>query len=395
MSPFVMPPSRTRFRWIGSLLMAFALGCSDKVDLGGPPSTPPPDAGPADDGSAATLLRFDDAVGGCVGVGVDDNHLYFSTYERGDAGSPIPTVHRCRKADCAATLTRVARAACANCYYPRIERVGDRIGFAATFTEMGGWSHIAACTAPGCSDLQRVAGEFASLDSVAFGGDHVYFSISVDRSIYGCGFPSCPQGPRAFVRGSWSEQLATTPEWVYWIERAVTGGTVKRKRRDGSSAAEALDLGAVLGPAVDGGTAPDVTVAHRIAAHAGWLYALVSNAGDPEIACAQPLNACVIARWPEDALGKPRELVYRSAVPIGQSPGTSHTSTQSIRLFDGQLVFAAEQGYSCDPDNCSATLRAHGSFDTDRIASDGEHIYWCATNQPGSPGELRRSARLR
>ena len=393
MSAFLLP-SRTRLRFSSALLMACAVGCGARVDLGGSPPTPPPDTGPADDGSAATLLRFNDTVGGCVGVGVDDNHLYFTTYERGDAGSPIPSVHRCRKADCAATLTRVARPPCANCYYNRIERVGDRIGFATTPSEMGGWFHIAACTPPDCSDLQRVVGEFTALDSVAFGDGHVYFSISSDNTIYGCGFPSCTEGPRSFVPGSWSDQLATTGEWVYWIERAETGGTVKRKRRDGTSAAEALDLGAVLRPLGDGGTGLNGTVAHRIAAQDGWLYALVSNEGDPEIACGKGFGACVIARWPDDALGKPRELVYRSAVPISQSPGPIDTSQSRIRLFDGRLVFAVEQAYSCDPANCSATLRPHGDFNTDRMASDGDYLYWCTTTLPYGQGELRRSARL-
>jgi hypothetical protein len=390
MSPFVMLPSRTHLRAIGALLIAFALGCGDRVDLGGPPPPPPPDAGTSDDGSARTLFRFSDKVGGCIGVGVDDNHLYFSTPEQGDAG-PIPSVHRCRKTDCAATLTRVARPPCANCYYTRIERSGDRIGFTTTYSEeIGGFAHIAACTPPDCSDLQMVTGEFASLNGVAFAGSQVYFGVGGDNTIYGCGFPSCPEGPRSFVRGTLSGELATTREWVYWVNNR-SRSNVSRKRRDGSSEPEALDLGAVLGPEADGGIGSKAAiVAQSIAAHDGWLYALVASTSDPDIACAPPGGACVIARWPDDALGKPREIVYKSAAPINR--GIVHTP---IRILGGLLVFTVEQGYSCDPADCTATLRAHDSFNPNRIASDGEYLYWCAMNPADGQGELRRSARLR
>jgi hypothetical protein len=394
MSAVVVLPSRTRLRFFGAVLMACALGCGGRVDLGGSPVTPPPDAGPPDDRSAATLLRFDDPPRVCIGVGVDDTNLYFSTYDQDG-----PSVHRCRKTECAATLTHVARAPCASCNYGRIERVGDRIGFAAIpGVDIGGLAQIAACTPPACSDLRRTAGDFADMPSAAFAGSDVYFSISQDNTIYRCGFPSCPEGPRAFVRGSWSDQLATTREWVYWIDRALGGGMVKRKRIDETSAPEVLDLGAVLGPATDTGTGPTgTTVVHRIAAQDGWLYGLVASTTDPDIACTQPNTACVIARWPDDALGKPRELVYKSTVPISHGPSATDSLGISIRIVDSHLVFAVaqlEQGFSCDPVNCAATLRTHERFNADRIASDGEYLYWCATNAADGRGELRRSAQL-
>jgi hypothetical protein len=391
MSASLMRSSPFRFRFVGALLMIFALGCGGLVDLGHtPPSppSPPPDAGPADDGSAATLLRFNDS--GCLAVGADDTHLYLSTFE-----ADGPSVHRCRKTNCAATLTRVARPPCATCFYSWIERIADRIAFASIASEFGAWGQIAACTPPDCSDLQKVAGEFADLNSAAFAGNQVYFSIGGDNSINVCGFPSCPEGPRALVRGSWSDQLATTREWVYWIDRAGAVGTVKRKLRDGSSAVETLDLGTVLGPAAGGSTGPNANVVHRIAAHDGWLYAVIANPSDGDLACSQPGQACVIARWPDDALGKPRELVYRSTAPISHHGGALEPYQSRIRLVDGRLVFTADQGYSCDPANCVPTIRTHQGINADRMASDGEYFYWCATDLPGGQGELRRSARLR
>lgn len=238
-----------------------------------------------------------------------------------------------------------------------------------------------------CSDLRTVVGEFPELNSVAFGDGQIYFSISSDRTIYACGFPSCTEGPRAFVRGSFSGHLTTHREWVYWLD-----GAVRRKLRDGSSAAEALDLGAVLGPAVDGGTAPGAmgVLARSIAAQDGWLYALVQSSSDPDIACDRPGDACVIARWRDDALGNPRELVYKSATPIDYN-------RRPILVLDGELIFSAGPNgltYSCDAANCPATLRPLGEGSTNAVTSDGNHLYWCTSGADGQ-GEIRRIARLR
>jgi len=120
MSTFVKAPIRTHVRFVGALLMAWTLGCGDRVNLGDVPLSPPTDAdgGTGDDGSLVTLLRFDANLRGCNGIVADDTYLYFSTFEQDG-----PSVHRCRKTDCGATLTRVARAPCADCAYEVMERV--------------------------------------------------------------------------------------------------------------------------------------------------------------------------------------------------------------------------------------------------------------------------------
>jgi hypothetical protein len=87
-------------------------------------------------------------------------------------------------------------------------------------------------------------------------------------------------------------------------------------------------------------------------------------------------------------VGKPREIVYTSTVPI-------HYDDSPIRIFKGELVYEAEQTYSCDAANGQATRRALGDVSTNRMTSDGQNLYWCTLGQGDRPGELRRVARNR
>src|SRR5690242_9274889 len=98
----------TRYRFAAALLLIGAAGCGQRVDLGGPSSDPP--ATDLDGGPPTTLYQFHEGLDGCAGVAVDDEYLYVST--RDTEGS---SVHRCRKANCAATLTRMAGPFCDLC----------------------------------------------------------------------------------------------------------------------------------------------------------------------------------------------------------------------------------------------------------------------------------------
>src|SRR5690349_19748446 len=109
--PFAAICSKTRRCFVTALFVAGVAGCGQRVDLGGP--SPDPPATDLDGGPPTTLYQFHEGLDGCAGVVVDGEYLYLST--RDPDG---PSVHRCRKGNCAATLTRVAGPFCDLCVYP-------------------------------------------------------------------------------------------------------------------------------------------------------------------------------------------------------------------------------------------------------------------------------------
>jgi hypothetical protein len=368
--------ARSRDHLPAVLLVASAIGCGSRVNLGGP-SSPPPGTD-LDSGTPTTLYQFE---GDCGDVSVDDEYIYFSTRQ-----ANTPSVYRCRKANCAATIIRIAGRFCSQCFGVRISLAGDRLvlieGESIGSTRV---SRLETCTKPECQDRRLLFDNFPAAEYFAVDSQRVLWSADSDRTIYECRLPACAGGPLVFATMSTARsQLDVNSEWAYWIGPR---GRVVRRRKDGSSATEALDLGAVLSLA-DGDAGAPTTFASEIAVDDSWL-ALPSERDGGATGCN--LNEiCTIMRWPIDVLGGPREIIFWSNADIGHQGN-------SLRIFDGELFFASDQTYSCEVTACMSTLRPFGSLDPrGGIASDSDYIYMCMSpTTPGVSGALQRIARLR
>jgi len=376
---------RTYLRLGATLLLTCAAGCSGRVSLGGSSN---PDPGSLDPSAPpATLYQFNQSLFGAFDIAVDETFIYLST------NAPDgPSVHRCHKNNCAATMTRVAGPFCEGCRYDRIAAVGGALGLVHLFGQASrSPTYIDTCTRPDCSDARRFIDRltaFAPTVVVAFDESQAFWGGG-DLNIYNCSFPSCTDGPRVFASGvSQVRSLATTQNWVYWFE---TTGPLVRKRKDGSSTNVPLELGAVLsrdpGLPPDAGRAiPDPFATGQFAFDATWIYALAASM-DAEASCGSISSPCLIARWPHE--GGAREVILKD------SRGIASQGNAPLRIFQHNLVFTVDQTYTCDPDDCTTTRRSIGPADPSVMASDSDYLYWCTTPQQGGFGALQRQARIR
>jgi hypothetical protein len=244
-------------------------------------------------------------------------------------------------------------------------------------------AHLDACTRPDCGDLRTVVGQFPTTSGAVFEKEQVHWIVVADRTIYRCNFPDCVDGPRAFgIGGAGMQMLTATADWLYWLDT----GQVMRKRKDGSSPSERLELGAALGTVADGGVGfPSVTA---IQADGSWLYALASgDRTDAGTTCKLAVGPCVIARWPEN-VGGAREIIVTSDTGI-------EFMKNGIRVLQGEVAFTTDQTYTCTADACAATMRPIGRADPGRMASDRDYLYWCTDEQSPLFASLQRVARLR
>ena len=380
--------SRTLHRIASALFLACVASCGARVNLGdsSQPPAPDPDASPDPAAPPTTLYQFNQNLFACYDIAVDDSYVYLSTGEPGGL-----SVHRCRKTDCAGTMKRVVGPLCNGCGYEKIVVAGNFLGLMNNASS-GPVSvgHIDACTRPDCGDVRQVVGGLPTIGDVAFDDNRFYWHLSPDGSFYQCSFPTCSEGPRVFATGVPAlRSFAANADWIYWVNPGVA---VSRKRKDGSAPVEDLILGPVLGRVPHGGAGvpPEGLTVGTLAVDGSWIYGLSSRAPDADAGtgCEPSRSPCFVVRWP-DAIGGAAEVI------LHEDTGINFRGLGALRVFQGEVVYSSDQAHTCDADACSATRRAIGQADPDRMASDRDYLYWCSRTMPGMYDTLQRVARVR
>ncbi|HET7544847.1 MAG TPA: hypothetical protein VFK05_33500 [Polyangiaceae bacterium] len=325
------------------VLAAALVGCSNRVDLGASLSPPEPVTNEHELAAQTTNLA---RVGASQisSLAIDGEFLYFAA-----APAPAyPSLWRCRKSDCWATLVTIAGADGSE-YSPVLGLHAGRLG----------WRN-GMCDAPDC--VNRLSLGFPIWDE-RFG----YFFDDTVASIYRCEIADCIVGT-GFNR-AWRGTLVASraqPRYftraedrLYWLD-VVEG--ITRARVDGMTPAERLSLSnATEWTTSRAGLqlAGDVTVID-LELDGAYVYAAlnVSNPNaDARLGCDPCTPGIAIARWQYATPGAAREWVLMNDADL--------TDLIHLKVFGGEVIWGSADGnlWSCLANDCSASKRQIGVRD--------------------------------
>jgi hypothetical protein len=324
-------------------------------------------------------------------LAVAGDFLYFSSLGAKQTGE----LHRCRKSNCEATrelLTDVDGA------IGSLQVFGDRLGV-TNYADGSFW--LGSYALPAATDPRIATADLPGSNAVSsqFIGDFVYFSLAVDRGIYRCALPDCPDGPQRIGSADAAPgqvNVCADGQLVFWTDRTF----IYRAGGYGNEPARALlpdtELSAAptSAPPPEGEPAKDI---EALAAGGGALYAAVRDS-ETDPSCG-PYCARRMVRWPSG--GGPREVLF-----------SSEATLQRVFLFDGELVWAALPFQSADPfsatlstcrvEACEATRRDLGKVLSNPygVVADERDLYWLEAEvlaEAGAPDfvqQIRRAPRL-
>jgi hypothetical protein len=391
--------ARTRMA-CAALALVLLGGCGGDVNLGGKGSVgsgggssgaPPVETAPDPSGSEPVTKFSKNFSLGTLAVAGD--FLYFSSLGAKQAGE----LHRCRKSNCEATrelLTDVDGA------IGSLQVFGDRLGV-TNYADGSFW--LGSYALPTATDPRIATADLPGNNAVSsqFIGDFVYFSLAVDRGIYRCALPDCPDGPQRIGSADAAPgqvDLCADGQLVFWTDRTF----IYRAGDYGNEPARALlpdtELSAAptSAPPPEGEPAKDI---EALTAGGGALYAAVRDS-ETDPSCG-PFCAQRMVRWPSG--GGPREVLF-----------SSEATLQRVFLFDGELVWAALPFQSADPysatlstcrvEACEATRRDLGKVlsNLHGVVADERDLYWLEAEVPAEAGalgsdfaqQIRRAPRL-
>lgn len=371
MSPFERTP-QTCIAFASILLS----GCGGNVNLGGKGS----DGSGAGDAGGAPQAPTNPDVSASEPVtklakhfslgtlAVAGDFLYFSGISAKKAGE----LYRCRKTNCEATrelLTNVSG------IIGTLQVFEDRLGVTNHDVDSF-W--LGSYALPDASDPRIAIGELPGFNPFIsqFLGRFVYFSLGVDRSIYRCGLPDCPDGAeriRSAARTAPGQfNLCADGRLVFWTD----GTFIYRAGDYGGEPARALlpDTELSLAPAgalpTEGEAAEEI---EAMTAGDGFLYAAVRDS-ETDTSCGHFCPQRIV-RWPSG--GGPRELLF-----------SSEAALPSVFIFDSELVWVtlpfqptgSTTGTlsTCRVEACEATRRDLGQVSPSfhGLVADERDLYW-------------------
>lgn len=364
------------------LSLVFTIGCSGKVDLGGPAlaTAPKPTTHKAEI-AAATESILTLKAEWITGLAADAHWLYLTSFA--ENGTDAFYLQRCAKSDCWSSLTTLGKTG----------RSGSSL-----FLQEGrlGWVNddgLTLCHTPACQDPTLIDGAVFAPGSHAlttWADSQLYWWLPDDSSIYTCTLSDCAATRKIVVTAAVTEKLLLLGDFLY----LHTGSRVLRTSRTAARQLEELSFSDTTAWKAAELSLPQDLVAADMDLDDAWLYVATS----PTL-CTSCEREVTLMRWRLDEPSAVAEQV------LGQD--ATLDALVFIRVFDGEIVWSTTTGdlWSCRAENCQATKRQMGVQSNvasgqprggESVVGDAEFIYWLSTPNPlgDKPWNLKRTPRL-